>query len=88
MSMRIKDRIIFLPLLPVGGSILVSIAFTILNSMVYIDPALVVAAMLIVILAVWSVLNRWEGERQLRRIQSESSKLGQDATEQERRNRE
>jgi len=85
MSMRIKDRIIFLLL--VGGSILVSIAFTILNSTVYIDPALVFAAMLFVILAAWSVLNRWEGERQLRRIRSESSKLGQDATKQERRNR-
>jgi len=87
MSMRIKDRIILVPLLLVGGSFLVSIAFTILNSMVYIDPALVFAAMLIVILAAWSVLNRWEGERQLRRIQSESSKVAPDATDQERRNR-
>jgi len=88
MSMRIKDLVVHVPPLLVGGSILVSIAFTILNSVVSIDPALVFAAMLIVILAAWSVLNRWEGERQLRRIRSASSKLAQDAPEQEGRNRE
>jgi len=45
MSMRIKDPVVHVPPLLVGGSILVSIAFTILNSVVSIDPALVFAAM-------------------------------------------
>jgi len=88
MSIGIKDPVIFVPLLLVGGSILVSIAFTILNSIMSIDPVLIFAVMLIAVLATWSALNRWEGERQLRRIKSESSKLAQDAPEQERRNRE
>jgi len=81
-----KVPAILVPLLLLGGSIAVGTVLTILNAVVYIDPAVVFAVMFIAILAAWSVLNRWEGECQLRRITSGSSKLTPDAPEQERRN--
>jgi len=85
-TMGIKDPTIFVPLFLVGGSILLGMVLTILNSMVSIDPGLLFALMFNVILATWSALNRWEGDQQLRRIQSESCSLGPDAADQKRRN--
>jgi hypothetical protein len=84
--MRIKDPTIFVPLLLVGGSILLSMVLTIPNSMVSIDPALLFALMFIVILAIWSALNRWEGDRQLTRTQSESRTLRPHTPDQKKRN--
>lgn len=60
--LRMKDPGVIIPVLLVGGSIVLSTVLTALNSVVYIDPALVFVLMWFAILAAWSVLNRWEGD--------------------------
>jgi hypothetical protein len=67
-----------------GGSIVLAVLLTIVNSVVYVDPAPVLILRFAAILALLSLWNRWEGDNQRRRIESESHKLGPDAPQQER----
>ena len=69
-----------------GGSIMLAVLLTILNAVIYIDPALVFILMVVAILVLWSLWNRWEGDKQRQRIESKSHTLGPDAAEQERLN--